>query len=372
MPSLTEELKAEARRLGFQLSGSCPAVSPAGIHRFYEWLASGYGGEMHYLSNRAAAYEHPRSILDGARSILMLGMHYANQPPATIRPSYGRVSRYAWGSADYHDVIHGRLKQLAAWLTRVAPNAKVRGVVDTAPLLEREFAQLAGIGWIGKNTMLITRDSGSYFFLAALLTDVELDYDSPHQTDHCGTCVACLEACPTDAFPQPYQLDARRCTSYLTIELRSPIPSELRGAMGEWLFGCDICQDVCPWNSRAAVSNEVEFEPRHETNPLELGALFDLDETAFRQLFRHTPLWRPKRRGLLRNAAIVLGNQRMEAACGPLMRGLTDDEPLVRGASAWALGRLHRPEARAALQRHLDGETDDAVRGEVRAALQRR
>ena len=201
------------------------------------------------------------------------------------------MSRYAWGDADYHDLIHERLARLG----RVASPSecrprRVRGVVDTAPLLEREFAQLAGLGWVGKHTLLINRQQGSWFFLAALLTDVELSYDAPHETDHCGTCRACLDACPTGAFPQPYVLDATRCISYLTIELRDAVPAELRSGIGDWLFGCDVCQDVCPWNSRAPLSRQAEFVPREDSNPIDLISLFELDDAAFRERFRHTPL----------------------------------------------------------------------------------
>ena len=231
------------------------------------------------------------------------------------------------------------------------------------------LAQLSGLGWIGKNTLLLNRDAGSYFFLAALMTDVELPVDAPHLADHCGTCTACLTACPTQAFPQPYVLDASRCISYLTIEHRGEISAELRPGLGDWLFGCDVCQDVCPWNhhasrqseasrvvpdpdnveapgsgtTRLATENELAskiFAPRPDSNPLDLISLFDLTEADFRARFRHTPLWRPHRRGLLRNAAIVLGNQRAVAALPALNRGLADDEPLVRDACAWAIVQI--------------------------------
>jgi epoxyqueuosine reductase len=235
--------------------------------------------------------------------------------------------------------------------------------------LEREFAQLAGLGWIGKNTLLLNRDAGSWFFLAALVTDIELAYDQPHETDHCGTCRACLDACPTNAFPQPYVLDASRCISYLTIELREAIPVGLREGVGDWVFGCDVCQDVCPWNSRAPLSRQAAFFPRADTNPIDLSALFDLDEAAFRARFRHTPLWRPKRRGLLRNAAIVLGNRPAVSAVPALIRGLNDDEPLVRGACAWALGRYDGKETKQALLRRRSVEMDQAVIAEINASL---
>ena len=208
---LTRELKQQASEMGFSLCGVCPAVAPPGAARLDEWLAAGYAGQMHYLADRREAYGDPNRVLDGVRSILMLAMNYRTAEPTALGAGQGRVSRYAWGEADYHDLIHERLNQLAEFLHRRVPEARVRGVVDTAPLMEREFAQLAGLGWIGKNTLLLNRDEGSWFFLAALLTDLELIYDAPHETDHCGTCRACLDACPTDAFPQPYVLDASRC-----------------------------------------------------------------------------------------------------------------------------------------------------------------
>ena len=337
---LTAEFKAQARALGFTLVGACPAVTPTGAARLAEWLGRGYAGQMAYIAGRQAAYEHPRHVLDGVRSVLMLGLPYRTTEPQQPQPGQGRISRYAWGDGDYHDTIHDRLKRLIGWLQEQAPGASARGVVDTAPLLEREFAQLAGLGWIGKHTLLINKPAGSYFFLAALLTNLELAYDEPFATDHCGTCRACLDACPTQAFPQPYVLDATRCISYLTIELRDSIPEELRPGIGEWLFGCDVCQEVCPWNHRDEHRGEAPFQPSPDANPVDLVGLFDLDDEAFRRRFRHTPLWRAKRRGILRNAAIVLGNQRAANAVPALTRGLADSEPIVREACQWALAQI--------------------------------
>ena len=400
--TLTQRLKEQARQLGFELAGVCPAVSaaraapPAGV-------AGGGIRRGDAVSGRSrGAYQHPSHVLEGARSLLMLGMNYrrAAVPTGgltptvrpeemlgmnyrraavpldgltptvrpeemlsmggptegkltggltpTVRPEetpappgFGRVSCYARGAVDYHDLIHQRLRELADFLRQCVPGAAVRGVVDTAPLLEREFAQLAGLGWIGKNTLLINRRLGSWFFLAALLTDQPLDYDPPHATDHCGTCRACLDACPTQAFPAPYVLDATRCISYLTIELRGLTPDALRPRVGDWLFGCDVCQDVCPWNRRVPESAEPAFAPRPDLNPVELPGLFQLSDAEFRVRFRQTPLWRPKRRGLLRNAALVLGNQTPTAeSIAALTRGLDDPEPLVREACGWALSRL--------------------------------
>lgn len=338
--TLTERFKSEAYRVGFTLAGACPAVTPTGLHHFYQWLEMGYHGEMLYLANRRDAYAHPTAVLPGARSLLMLAMNYRTAEPAEIEPGTGRVSRYAWGARDYHDVIHERLKDLVAWLKQQAPDCHARGVVDSAPLLEREYAQLAGLGWIGKHTLLLNRQAGSWFFLAAILTDLELEYDLPFELDHCGTCTACLDACPTQAFPAPRLLDARRCISYLTIEQRDAIPDTLKAEIDDWVFGCDICQQVCPWNRHAPMTDEPDFQPRPDLQPLSLMELFELTDERFRERFRATPLWRAKRRGVLRNAAIVLGNQRDTRAIPALKRGLQDPEPLVQDACAWALSQI--------------------------------
>lgn len=366
--SLTQSIKAAAEQLGFALLGVCPAVQPRGLARFDEWLTAGYAGEMRYLPERREAYAHPDSILSGVRSIVMLAMDYRTLEPSAPQSGRGRVSRYAWG-VDYHALVHDRLESLCGKSRELCPQAAVRGVVDTAPLLEREFAELAGLGWIGKNTLLLNTKRGSWFFLAALLIDQLLAYDTPHEQDHCGTCRACLDACPTQAFAAPGVLDARRCISYLTIELRGPIPRELRAGIGDWLFGCDVCQDVCPWNHRAPESRESAFQPIDGETSLPLAGLFEMDQAAFRARFRHTPLWRSKRRGLLRNAAIVLGNQRDPASVSALVRALADEEPLVRGAAAWALGQLAGEPARDALRARKTVEPDPEVRAEIEWAL---
>jgi epoxyqueuosine reductase len=370
---LTSELKERAQELGFDLAGACPAVAPEGLSRLHAWLEAGYAGEMEYLPRRADAYEHPRHVLSGVKSLLVLAMNYHTGEPAADTqspPGTGRVSRYAWGSVDYHDLIRGRLHALAECLRELVPGCRVRGVVDTAPLLEREAAQLAGLGWIGKNTMLLNKRLGSWFFLAVLLTDVELAYDEPHRADHCGTCRACLDACPTAAFPAPYVLDARRCISYATIEQHSLPDAALRADQGGWLFGCDVCQDVCPWNHRAPLSTEPAFRPVAQLNPLELAELFILDDRHFRERFRHTPLWRPKRRGILRSAAIVLGNRPDPSALPALVHGLSDAEPQVRAACAWALGRYADPAAAEALRDRRGVECDEVVLREIGAACE--
>jgi len=365
---LTAALKAEASRLGFALAGACRAVSPPRIDQFFEWLAAGYAGQMYYLANRKDAYRDPRHVMEGVRSILMLGLAYRTESPRPLSPGHGRIARYSWG-ADYHEVSRRRLRALANFHHQLTPGAKVRGVVDTAPLLEREFAQLAGIGWIGKNTLVLNRGYGSWFFLSALLTSEVLAYDRLAAEDHCGTCRACLDACPTGALVAPYKLDARKCISYLTIELRGQIPAEQRSALGQWVFGCDVCQEVCPWNRRSAAEGDAAFQPGPANNPVALAELFALDDAAFRERFRATALWRAKRRGLLRNAALVLGSRPQEAARPALLRGLEDQEPLVRAACAWALGRFHHAEIAQALRARLAVEPDPMVRNEIDAAL---
>ena len=362
---LSESIKSAALDIGFDWCGICPAVAPPGLDRFHQWLESGYHGEMEYLASRKHAYAHPKHVLDGVRSIVMLATGYDSVAPKPLTPGSGRVSRYAWGQGDYHDLIHQRLRLLKEQVLRWQPDASVRGVVDTAPLMEREFAVLAGLGWQGKNTLLLNKQVGSWFFLAALLLDLELPYDPATLTDHCGTCRACLDACPTNAFVQPYLLDATRCISYLTIELRGPIPGELRKPMGHWVFGCDVCQDVCPWNRKSEPSHCQAFFPAENMNPFELRDLFRMDDTQFRARFRKTPLWRPRRRGLLRNAAIVLGNQSDPASIPALILGLGDPEPLVRGAAAWALHQFQDPRAKTALRERLAIETDSQVRQEL-------
>ena len=366
---ITAALKSRAHALGFGLVGVAPAVDARGAARLGEWLDRGYAGEMRYLEERRAAYAHPRHVLDGVRSVVMLGLHYRTADPTPVAAGEGRVARYAWGTADYHDLIRQRLHDLADHLREFAPTAATRGIVDTAPLLEREFAQLAGLGWVGKNTLLLNRDAGSYFFLASLLTDVELAYDAPQESDHCGTCTACLDACPTDAFPQAGVLDASRCISYLTIELRDHVPAELRPGVGDWLFGCDVCQEVCPWNRFAPVSEAPELQPLESMNPVELAGLFSLTDEEFRRRFRKTPLWRPHRDGLLRNAAIVLGNQGEASALPALSIGLNDSAPLVRAAAAWALGRIAAAGAMELLRARLVTEDDAKVRGDILDSL---
>jgi epoxyqueuosine reductase len=337
MDSLEARLKEQAHALGFELAGIAPATPADGLARLRAWLAQGFAGDMAYMHRHENACGHPSSILPDVRSVVMVGMNYK---PEGDRRQSGGVARYAQG-ADYHGILRRRLNQLLAWVQTEVPGCRGRGVVDTAPLLERDFARRAGLGWFGKNTMLLNKRLGSYFFLGALLLDVELRPDPVHEASHCGTCTACLDACPTQAFPEPGVLDSRRCISYLTIELRGPIAAELREPMGDWLFGCDVCQEVCPWNRKAPAGREAAFTPRPDLEAVDLVELLSLSAEAFRARFRGTALTRARRRGLLRNAAIALGNRGDPAALPVLERALTDPEPLIREAAQWAIARIN-------------------------------
>ncbi len=364
-----EQIKSTATLLGFDLVGIAPAVSPVGFSDLQLWLKKGFAGEMHYMERREEAYSHPQFVLTEVKSIIMLGLNYHSKPPVQCSTSDGRVARYAWGTEDYHDLLRDKLKKLGNALHLLFPECRTRGVVDTAPLLERDFARLAGLGWFGKNTMLINKQAGSWMFLAALLIDIPLQPDQPHNTSHCGTCTRCLDICPTDAFPQPYVLDASKCISYLTIEHRGHLPKELRDNMGEWLFGCDLCQEVCPWNRKAPVSSEDAFQPLAELNPINAVELLQLTQETFRKRFRHSPLSRPKRTGLLRNAAIVLGNSGDQQFVPDLIVALEDSEPIIRAAVVWALGKLGSEKAITALQERQKKEEDSIVQQEIIDAI---
>ena len=342
MDPLEPRLKRHARVLGFDLVGVAPAAPADGFDRLRDWLDRGFAGEMAYMHRRAEARRHPASVLPEVRSVVMLGMNYnPDRDEDKDEGKYGRIARYARG-ADYHDVLRERLNRLLAWLQSERPGCIGRGVVDTAPLLERDFARRAGLGWFGKNTLLLNKRLGSYFFLAALLVDVELRPDAPFEHRHCGTCTACLDACPTEAFVGPGVLDSRRCISYLTIELKGAVPQELRRGVGDWLFGCDICQEVCPWNRKAPAATEPGLRPRPELESVDPIELLGLTEEDFRRRFRGTALMRTKRRGLLRNAALVLGNVGDERALPALRRALDDPEPIVREAATWAIAEIER------------------------------
>jgi epoxyqueuosine reductase len=338
--SLTSDVKEYARKIGFHLVGiTSPEPFPIAELDITRWLGEGHQGEMAWLNEaRTRLATRPAELLPGAKSLIVVGVSYRTVEP-TDGPG-GRVARYAWGG-DYHDAMKSRLRLLAAFLSEQAGRTvKSRTFVDDGPLVERDAAVRAGLGFRGKNTNVLT-PIGSFVFLGALLTDVALDFDAPVAKD-CGSCRLCIDACPTDALDEAYHLAAERCIAYLTIEHRGPIDADLRPKLGDWVFGCDICQEVCPYNAstRGRPPGWAEFEPRLGTR-LDLADLLELDDEAFRQTFRGSPIKRAKRRGLARNAALAMGN-RAEAGARPALEraASSDPEPLVRDAAAWALARL--------------------------------
>ena len=340
-PDATSLLKALALQIGFDLAGIAPASKADGFEHLTSWLENGFQGQMDYISKRAPAYQHPESLLPNVRSILMVGYNYNHQLHADPGTGKGKVAKYAHGK-DYHEVLWEKLGLLLQEFQKHFPDCKGRGVVDTAPLLERDFARRAGLGWIGKNTMIINKKAGSFMVLGALLLDMELAHDQPFAFDHCGTCTACLRACPTEAFIGPKVLDATKCISYLTIEVKTEIPHELRGKMQDWIFGCDICQDVCPWNKKATPANDWHSWRNPDLELLDLVELLEMDNETFKAKFKETPLWRRKRKGILRNACIALGNIGNQEHLEALKKAHLEDEPLIKEAAAWAIINIHK------------------------------
>jgi epoxyqueuosine reductase len=315
-------VKAQALAIGFDLCGIAPADDLPALQFFHEWLARGYGGEMHYLSRSAGRRMDARAVMPSARSVIMLGTLYNTDRPYSTEvsdPGAAVVSRYAWGD-DYHRVIGERLDALMAWMRAAGPESiDLRGYVDTGPIQERAYAQRAGLGWIGKNTCLINPDLGSWIFLAAVICSAPLEADAPG-LDQCGTCTLCLEACPTAAFPEPGVLDATRCLSYLTIELKGGIPSGFREALENRVYGCDICQEVCPWNAAAPAAAATVWQPRRVFDGARLETLWAMSDRELRRELEGGPMTRAGVRGLRRNLAVALGN-----AGGDRTRGLLDE-----------------------------------------------
>ncbi len=371
----TKDLLVEALALGFDAAAVMPLTSPATGKAYESWLASGYHGEMEYLAARVGLRLQPQLLADDAATIIVLLANYARAglPPHWDDPSYGRIARYAW-SRDYHDVLKMQLFALDTHLRkRSGRMARGKACVDSVPLLERDFAEQSGLGFTGRNTCLITPGLGSWTFIAALLVAEALEpgvkHASPKETSRpfigCGKCTRCLTACPTHAFVGDHILDARRCISYLTIELRGPIPRDLRPLMGNWVFGCDICQAVCPYNRSVPAAALPGLQADIENGALPLRELLGLDEERFRTKFRGTPLMRARRRGLVRNACVAAGNSGDPGLIEALVPLLSDSEPLVRGHAAWALGRIGGSAALRALDAAERSERDPFVLEEI-------
>lgn len=363
-------LAEEARTLGFSTFGIADPDSISGAReRLQTFLDEGSHGDMDWLANEPARRASPRVLWNDVRSVIMLGMNYGpDENPLTLleRTTRGNISVYARGD-DYHDLIKKRLKMLARWLLEQA-GGDVKVFVDTAAVMEKPLAQSAGLGWQGKHTNLVSRDYGSWLFLGAIFTTLDLPRDKA-DADHCGSCQACLDICPTDAFPTPYRLDARKCISYLTIEHKGPIPREYREAMGNRIYGCDDCLSVCPWNKFAQTGHEAKLAARDALRAPSLADLARLDDAAFRTLFTKSPVKRIGRNRFLRNVLIAIGNSRDIALAAEARRLLGDESPLVRGAAVWALSRL-LPRGEFAALADTSSDSDEDVRSEWAAGAE--
>jgi len=350
--SITDLVKQAAAEAGFDLSGVAAVAPFPELEYFPEWIAAGHAGEMKYLESRAESGELKRASLAAvapwAKSVVVCAMNYnANAPKSTDPTPHGRpptangwIARYAWTREDYHDSVLRRLRQVEARLRQEAPGCETRAYVDTGPLVERVWARYAGVGWVGKNTCVINQKVGSWIFLGVIITSLELEPDLP-TADRCGSCTRCIDACPTDAFIAPYHMDASRCIAYLTIEKRGDIPEEFREAIGRHVFGCDICQDVCPWNRRAPASTAPEFQPREGLVNPALGWLAAMNEDEFRTAFRGSPIKRAKYSGLRRNVAIAIGNSADTALKPALEKLAADQDAVVAEHARWALAKLN-------------------------------
>lgn len=372
---LKSAIKTEANRLGFTLFGVTDPDPPGTLPSFLSWLSQRRYGSMDYLATERAVARRadPRLILPDVRSVIVLGLRYprtADLPGSPASGLHGRVAAYAWGK-DYHDLIPPRLEQLAKFIqSRMNRPLAYKAYTDTGPILERDLATRAGLGWMGKNTCLIDPQSGSYYLLAELFINIKLENDLPFTTDHCGSCRRCIDACPTGCILPDRTLDARRCISYLTIENKGSIPTELRPQLRDWVFGCDICQQVCPWNIRfASPEFDSGLSPQTENARPDLIAALSLSAQDFNRQFKGSPILRARRRGYLRNAAVVLGNFRDPRAVPVLSNTLqSDSEPLVRAHAAWALGQIGGDAARQVLDQCSGSEKDDEVLAEITAA----
>ena len=365
---LTRRVVHLAEEVGFDRCAVAPVEDLPAAQRLEEWLSRDMHGSMAWMARDPERRTDPRRVVAGAKSVVVVAMNYHTDDEASHDPRTACISRYAWGD-EYHRVLGERLETLVEGLEKLIPGLQGRWYVDTGPVMEKAWAERAGLGWIGKHTNVIHRDLGSWIFLGAVITDVALQASRAHR-DYCGTCSACIDVCPTDAIVAPYVLDARRCISYLTIENRGPIPVEYRAAMGNRVFGCDDCQDVCPWNRFAQMSAQAQsFAPRDHARAPALIELLHLDDDEFRSRFRDSPVLRAKRSGFIRNVAVALGNSGDISAVDALVDSLGDKDALVRGHVAWALGKLGGRPAIDGLRSRLATEEDESVRYEIEQAL---
>ena len=366
LKELTRKVKLEANRLGFPLVGVTSPNPPEHIEFYREWISAGYHGTMEWMASKRALYRRadPKNILPECESILVLGSPY---PSPNLNRLDGKIASYA-SNQDYHEVLEQGLKNIVQFLEdSIGEPLPNRWYTDTGPILEKDLAQRAGLGWIGKNTTLINQKYGSYFFLAEILLGIKLNPDPPFSSQLCGSCTSCLDACPTNSLTAPYTLDANLCISYQTIENREVIPVDLRPLLSDWIFGCDICQQVCPWNQHKLKEGEIleEFLPRPELTTLDLMKEQGLSQDAFSTKFKNSPIKRTKRKGYLRNIAIALGNLKSTGSVPTLAQALQDSEPLVRGHAAWALGEIGGEKAQQALLEAAAEEENPQVKEEI-------
>jgi epoxyqueuosine reductase len=332
-------IRRRAKELGFDICRFTTAESPARVQYFQRWLTEGLHGEMGYLQRNAEKRVDPQKVLSGAKTIICLAAVYGSKPAKTNGSFHGITARYACYD-DYHDVIGERIESLSAYVNELGgPRTRSLGYVDTGPLLERELAARAGIGFVGKHTNLVSRELGNWFFLAEIISTMEVEPDRSEE-NRCGTCTRCLDACPTQAITAPFQLDARRCISYLTIELKGSIPEELRSAIGNRIYGCDDCLAACPWNRFAGEANLMQSHARPDLAAPDLIELLSLDDPGFKKRFAGTPMLRTKRRGLLRNVCVALGNIGNERVLPALENALCDPEPLIQEHANWAIRQI--------------------------------
>jgi epoxyqueuosine reductase len=363
---LRAAIAEKARAVGFDSVGFAPARLAGASARFDEWLRRNYQGEMRWMSRSPGRRTDAGLSLPGALSLVCCALNYYQGPPAEVSPGEGVVSSYARGE-DYHEVLGGKLGEVAAFIESEA-GVETRIYVDTGPLLEKAYAVAAGIGWLGKHSNLLSREGSSWFFLGEILVPLDLAKEEPVR-DHCGSCTRCISACPTGAIVEPYVVDSRRCISYLTIELRGFIPRELRPLIGNRVYGCDDCQDVCPWNRFAVKSEERAFLPREPLASMDLVAMLQMSREQFLSATRKSAIRRARYPGFLRNVAVALGNSRDPRAVPALSKALSHEEPLVRGHSAWALGAIGSEASREPLARRLAIEKEPEVRDEIERAL---
>ncbi len=369
---LTHLAKERARVHGFDEAAVAPPDLGEAHAGYLAWIERGYAGEMSYLTRNPYVRGDLRRLWPDTRAALVVAMRYRPVEETPHAAGRGKIARYAHGG-DYHKFMKKRLVRVLRDLRDADPTLDGRTYVDTGPVLERDLAVLAGLGWKGKNSLLLSRRLGSYFFLGVLLVNKPLETDAAFAEEHCGTCVRCIDACPTNAIVAPGVVDARRCIAYLTIEIKGPIPRDLRALMGAHVFGCDICQEVCPWNDDAPRAREERFTPRTAARSPELLRFLAMDEAEFCEVFRGTPVMRARYGGFLRNVIVALGNTGGRESVAPLCRALEHREPLARGHAAWALGRLGQrlrtESTRLALEARLGVETDAWVREEIELAL---